>query len=286
MLHKQGLDDQIIMLLRLRTHSKDLESWTAMVERLRKPKREVTIALAGKYTDYKDAYKSVSESLVHAGIANDARVHVRFIETTDRDLESKLADVGGILVPGGFGDRGIEGKIQVARMAREGRIPYLGLCLGMQVAVIEFARNVLKLAGAHSTEFAARTRYPVIDLLPEQKAVKAKGASMRLGTYECAVKKGSLAHRAYGTATVQERHRHRYEVNNKFRKLLEDSGLCVTGTYAAKNLVEIVELRDHPWFLAVQFHPEFKSRPESPHPLFRDFVAAALVRSAQQAHAR
>jgi CTP synthase len=284
MLHKQGLDDQIIMLLRLRTHSKDLESWTAMVERLRKPKREVTIALAGKYTDCKDAYKSVSEALVHGGIANEARVHVRFIETTGRDLESKLADVGGILVPGGFGDRGIEGKIQVARLAREGGIPYFGLCLGMQVAVIEFARNVLKLAGAHSTEFDARTRHPVIDLLPEQKAVKALGASMRLGAYECAVKKGSLAHRAYGAAAVRERHRHRYEVNNRFRKRLEDAGLRVSGTYAAKNLVEIVELRDHPWFLAVQFHPEFKSRPEFPHPLFRDFVAAALARTARQAH--
>ncbi|MBI5241595.1 MAG: CTP synthase [Elusimicrobia bacterium] len=286
MLHKQGLDDQIIMLLRLRTHSKDLESWTAMVERLRQPKREVSIALAGKYTDYKDAYKSVSEALVHAGIAHSARVHVRYVETTDHDLEAQLADVGGILVPGGFGDRGIEGKIEVVRLAREGRIPYFGLCLGMQVAVIEFARNVLKLADAHSTEFDAHSRYPVIDLLPEQKTVKDKGATMRLGTYECAIKKGSLAHKAYGSAAVKERHRHRYEVNNKFRKLLEDSGLCVAGTYAAKNLVEIIELRDHPWFLAVQFHPEFKSRPEAPHPLFRDFVAAALARTASQAHAR
>jgi CTP synthase len=286
MLHKQGLDDQIIMLLRLRTHSKDLESWTSMVERLRRPKRETVIALAGKYTDYKDAYKSVSEALVHAGIANDSRVQVRYIETTEHDLEAKLADVGGILVPGGFGDRGIEGKIEVVRLAREKRIPFLGLCLGMQVAVIEFARNVLKMADAHSTEFDAHSRYPVIDLLPEQKAVQSKGATMRLGTYECAVKKGSLAHRAYGAATVRERHRHRYEVNNKFRKLLEDSGLCVAGVFAAKNLVEIVELRDHPWFLAVQFHPEFKSRPEAPHPLFRDFVAAALARTASQVHAR
>ena len=278
------------MLLRLRTHSKDLESWTAMVELLRQPRREVTIALAGKYTDYKDAYKSVNESLVHAGIANDARVNVRYLETTDPELASKLADVGGILVPGGFGDRGVEGKIQVVRLAREGGIPYLGLCLGLQVAVIEFARHVLKLAGAHSTEFDARTRTAVIDLLPEQKAVKAMGASMRLGTYECAVKKGSLAHRAYGTTTVHERHRHRYEVNNKYRKLLEASGLAVTGVYPARNLVEIIELRGHPWFVAAQFHPEFKSRPEHPHPLFRDFVAAALARSdgagAPPSHAR
>ncbi|MDD5627875.1 MAG: CTP synthase [Elusimicrobia bacterium] len=286
MLHKQGLDDQIIMLLRLRTHSKDLESWTAMVERLRKPKREVTIALAGKYTDYKDAYKSVNESLVHAGIAHSARVHVRFVETTDPDLESKLAGAGGILVPGGFGDRGVEGKIEVARLARENRIPYLGLCLGMQVAVIEFARNVLKLKDAHSTEFDPRTRHPVIDLLPEQKAVRAKGATMRLGTYECAVRKDTLAHQAYGCAAVKERHRHRYEFNNKFRKPMEEAGLVVSGTYAAKSLVEIVELKGHPWFLAVQFHPEFKSRPEAPHPLFRDFVAAALERTSPQAYAR
>jgi len=276
---KQGLDDQIIMLLRLRTHSKDMASWTEMVDRLYRPKREVTIALAGKYTDYKDAYKSVNEALIHAGIANEARISIRFLDTTDPDIRAKLADVGGILVPGGFGDRGIEGKIQVAQLAREARIPYFGLCLGLQVAVIEFARNVLKLADANSTEFDARTRYPVIDLLPEQKAVKEKGASMRLGTYECAVKKGSLAHRAYGLTSVSERHRHRFEVNNKFRKLIEESGLLVTGTHAPKNLVEIVELKDHPWFLAVQFHPEFKSRPEAPHPLFRDFIAAALTRA-------
>jgi len=284
--HKQGLDDQIIKLLHLRARSQDLKSWTGLVERLQRPKREVTVALAGKYTDYKDAYKSVNESLVHAGIANEARVNVRFLETTDPDIPSQLADVGGILVPGGFGDRGIEGKIQAARLARESRIPYLGLCLGLQVAVIEFARNALKLADANSTEFDPRTRHPVIDLLPGQKALQAKGASMRLGTYECALKKGSLAHRAYGAAAVRERHRHRYEVNNKFRKPLEDSGLLVTGTHAAKNLVEIIELRDHPWFVAVQFHPEFRSRPENPHPLFRDFVAAALARTAAPSHAR
>ncbi|MDD5657288.1 MAG: CTP synthase [Elusimicrobia bacterium] len=283
---KQGLDDQIIMLLRLRTRSKDMEGWTAMVKRLYGAERGVTIALAGKYTDYKDAYKSVNESLLHAGIANDARIDIRFLDTSDPDVESKLSDVGGILVPGGFGDRGVEGKIHVAQLAREARIPYLGLCLGMQVAVIEFARGVLKLAGANSTEFDPRTRYPVIDLMPDQKGVSAKGATMRLGTYSCALKKGSLAHKAYGTASVSERHRHRFEFNNKFRKLFEDSGLQVTGTHAAKNLVEIVELRDHPFFVAVQFHPEFKSRPEAPHPLFRDFIAAALARRSLPAHAR
>ncbi|MBI4677909.1 MAG: CTP synthase, partial [Elusimicrobia bacterium] len=277
--HRQGLDDQVVMLLRLRTHSKDLQEWSTVVQRLKNPKHEVQIALAGKYTDYKDAYKSVHEALVHGGIANDCRITVRYLDTADPGILDELKGVHGILVPGGFGDRGIEGKIRAATLAREERIPFFGLCLGLQIAVIEFGRSVLKLAGAHSTEFDPKTRYPVIDLLPEQKGVSAKGATMRLGTYECALKKGSLAHKAYGAPSVCERHRHRYEVNNKFRKLFEDAGLQVTGAYVPKNLAEIVELRDHPWFLAAQFHPEFKSRPEKPHPLFCDFVAAALARA-------
>ena len=277
--HKQGLDDQILMLLRLRTQSQDLESWETVVKRLKNPKHEVTIALAGKYTDYKDAYKSVNEALVHGGIANEAKVKIHFLDTTDPKIHEQLEGVHGILVPGGFGDRGIEGKIRVAQLAREKKIPYFGLCLGLQIAVIEFARNVLKLTGAHSTEFDQKSRYPVIDLLPEQKTVKDKGATMRLGTYECTLKKGSLAHKAYGTLNISERHRHRFEVNNKFRKLIEDAGMLVAGLHATKNLVEIVELKDHPWFVACQFHPEFKSRPEAPHPLFRDFVAACVERS-------
>ncbi len=282
--HKQGLDDQIMMLLRLRTQSKDLDSWNEVVRRLKNPKREIVVALAGKYTDYKDAYKSVNEALVHGGIANEAKVKIRFLDTTDPKIHEQLEGVHGILVPGGFGDRGIEGKIRVAQLAREKKIPYFGLCLGLQIAVIEFSRNVLKLAGAHSTEFDQKSRYPVIDLLPEQKTVKDKGATMRLGTYECTLKKGSLAHRAYGALNISERHRHRFEVNNKFRKLLEDAGLNIAGIHAPKNLVEIVELKDHPWFLATQFHPEFKSRPEAPHPLFRDFVAACVERA--ETHAR
>ncbi|UPT75969.1 MAG: CTP synthase [Elusimicrobiota bacterium] len=277
--HKQGLDDQIMMLLRLRTQSKDLDSWTKVVDRLKHPKREVVVAMAGKYTDYKDAYKSVNEALVHGGIANEAKVKIRFLDTTDPKIGEQLDGVHGILVPGGFGDRGIEGKIRVAQIAREKKIPYFGLCLGLQIAVIEFSRNVLKLAGAHSTEFDQKTRYPVIDLLPEQKTVKDKGATMRLGTYECTLKKGSLSHKAYGTLQISERHRHRYEVNNKFRKLLEDAGLSIAGLHAPKNLVEIVELKDHPWYVACQFHPEFKGRPEAPHPLFRDFVAAMVERA-------
>ena len=277
--HKQGLDDQILMMLRLRTQAKDLDSWNQVVNRLKNPKHEVVIALAGKYTDYKDAYKSVNEALIHGGIANEAKVRIRFLDTTDPKIHEQLDGVHGILVPGGFGDRGIEGKIRVAQLARENKIPYFGLCLGLQIAVIEFSRNVLKLNGAHSTEFDAKSRYPVIDLLPEQKNVKNMGASMRLGVYECTLKKGSLAHEAYGTLNISERHRHRFEVNNKFRKLIEDAGMVVSGTHAPKNLVEIVELKDHPWFVATQFHPEFKSRPEDPHPLFRDFVAAAVARA-------
>ena len=277
--HKQGLDDQIMMLLRLRTQAKDLDSWTKLVDRLKHPKREIVIALAGKYTDYKDAYKSVNEALVHGGIANEAKVKIRFLDTTDPQITEQLEGVHGILVPGGFGDRGIEGKIKVAQLARENKIPYFGLCLGLQIAVIEFSRNVLKLAGAHSTEFDQKARYPVIDILPEQKAIKDKGATMRLGTYECTLKKGSLSHKAYGSLQISERHRHRFEVNNKFRKLLEDAGLTIAGLHAPKNLVEIVELKDHPWFVACQFHPEFKSRPEAPHPLFRDFVAACVERA-------
>ena len=277
--HKQGLDDQIIMMLRLRTKAKDLDSWNEVVRRLKNPKHEIVVALAGKYTDYKDAYKSVNEALVHGGIANETKVQIRFLDTTDPDIHKQLEGVHGILVPGGFGDRGIEGKIRAAQLAREEKIPYFGLCLGLQIAVIEFARNVLKLSGAHSTEFNPKSRYPVIDLLPGQKAVKDKGATMRLGTYECTLKKGSLAHKAYGSLNISERHRHRFEVNDKFRKLLEDAGLTVAGLHAPKNLVEIVELKDHPWFLATQFHPEFKSRPEAPHPLFRDFVAACVARA-------
>jgi CTP synthase len=281
---KQGLDEQITMLLRLRTQARDMDSWNDVVRRLKSPRHHVTIAMAGKYTDYKDAYKSVNEALLHGGIANETKVHIRFLDTTDPEIHKKLEDVHGILVPGGFGDRGIEGKIRVAQLARENKIPYFGLCLGLQIAVIEFCRNVLKLSGAHSTEFDPKTKHPVIDLLPEQKSVKDMGATMRLGTYECAVRKGSLAHKAYGSTTINERHRHRYEVNNKFRKMFEEAGLSATGVHTPKNLVEIVELEGHPFFLAVQFHPEFKSRPEKPHPLFADFVAACVERSKHTDH--
>jgi CTP synthase len=276
---RQGLDEQILMLLRQRAPVRDLASWSRFVERCKAPRETVPIAIAGKYTEVKDAYKSIHEALVHAGATNGVRVDARYVDVGRSGIDEELASAGGVLVPGGFGDRGIDGKLRAVQIARERGIPFLGICLGMQLAVIEFSRNVLKLAGADSTEFAPKTRYPVIDLLPEQKSVKAKGATMRLGAYPCALRKDSRAYKAYGTALVHERHRHRYEFNNRFRKLLEGSGMLVTGVHAPRNLVEIVELRDHPWFLASQFHPEFKSRPETPHPLFVDFVAAAARRS-------
>ncbi|TBR19171.1 CTP synthase [bacterium] len=278
---KQGLDEQVLMVLRTRASQMDFEPWKNLVDRLKNPKYEVRIALAGKYTEIKDAYKSVDEALIHGGVAHDARVRIKYVDTTGpaADVDAALEEADGILVPGGFGDRGIEGKLRAVQVARERGIPYFGLCLGMQLAVIEFARNVLKLGAANSTEFDQKTRYPVIDILPEQKAVTDKGATMRLGSYPCAVRKGSLAHKAYGSLTVSERHRHRFELNNKFRRLIEEGGLQVTGVYQPKNLAEIVELRDHPWFLATQFHPEFKSRPEAPHPLFASFIGASLDRA-------
>ena len=285
---RQALDEQVLMLLRKRAPTRDMETWRALVEKIKNPRREVAIALAGKYTELKDAYKSVHEALLHGGIANDARVHVRYVDVQSPRLEADLEGMHGILVPGGFGDRGIEGKLRVIRYARERGVPFFGLCLGLQLTVIEFARNVLGLAGANSTEFAPKTRHPVIDLLPEQKRVKDKGASMRLGAYSCALRKGTLAQRTYGAALVHERHRHRFEYNSRFRQALEKAGLLVSGVHAPKNLPEIVELKGHPWFLAVQFHPEFKSRPERPHPLFAGFVGAALERAqeAPLAHAK
>jgi CTP synthase len=283
---KQGVDEQVLMLLRQRASTKSFDGWKSLVEKIKNPAEEVKIALAGKYTELKDAYKSVHEALLHGGLANNARVKIEYVDTGAADLEEKLEDADGVLVPGGFGDRGIEGKLAAIRIAREKEIPYFGLCLGMQMAVIEFARNVLKLEGANSTEFDENTRYPVIDLLPEQKNVEDKGATMRLGSYECLLKKGSLAAQCYKASKIEERHRHRYEFNNKFKKLLEDSGLLVTGRYAEKDLAEIVELKDHPWFLASQFHPEFKSRPEFPHPLFVSFVQAAVKRARARGRTR
>ncbi len=251
------------------------------VDVLRSADQTVTIGVAGKYTQLKDAYKSIWDALIHAGVANGVKVEIKYVDVERPDLEDQLAKVDGILIPGGFGDRGSEGKIDTVRYARENNVPFFGLCLGMQIAVIEFARNVCGLTGANSTEFNRRTKHPVIDLLPEQRKIRNMGATMRLGAYPCMLKPGTFSRRAYGKARISERHRHRYELNNKYRRTLEKHGMTIAGEYEKKRLGEIVEISDHPWFVATQFHPEFKSRPLRAHPLFRDFVKAAKQRSNQ-----
>lgn len=280
-LKKEGLDEVVAKKLGFDGRKADLSEWEAMVEKVKNPSNKVTIALVGKYVELHDAYLSVAEALCHGGIANDARVDIKWVhseelESDGTDIKEVLADVSGILVPGGFGDRGIEGKIKAIRYARENKIPFFGICLGMQCAVIEFARNVCGLKGAHSTEFEPKTLYPVIDLMPEQKGVKEKGGTMRLGKYPCRLVPGTKAFEAYGEEMIDERHRHRYEFNNDYRDTLGRSGMVIAGQSPDGRLVEIIEIKDHPWFVGVQFHPEFKSRPNRPHPLFRDFVKAAL----------
>jgi len=276
----QGLDKIILKHFGLKCTSTDLKGWQSkVVERAVSPRKKVEIAVVGKYIGLQDAYKSIYESIVHAGIYNDTKVIVHKIDSEDieKDGPSKfLKGVSGILIPGGFGYRGIEGKIAAIKFARENNIPFLGLCLGMQCAVIEFARNVCGLKKANSSEFDNKTPHPVISLLKEQKMVKDIGGTMRLGAYPCSIKKGTLAYRAYKKTSISERHRHRYEFNNKYRKLLEKKGIILSGLYPKKNLVEMVEIKDHPFFIAVQFHPEFKSKPDRAHPLFREFITTAL----------
>ena len=282
--HAGGLDDLVVDMLGLPDKSvqpPDLASWNEFVRRVTRPEKQTEIAVVGKYTHVRDAYKSIIEAFVHAGAANKARVNLRWVESTE--IESKgaaalLGDVDGILVPGGFGERGVEGKIAAVQYARERSVPFFGICLGMQVATIEFARHVVGWADAHSSEFDSGSEHKVIDLLADQAGVVEKGGTMRLGAYKCALREGSLAARAYGTPEVSERHRHRYELNNKYAQQLTSRGLVLSGKCVGRELVEIVELPDHPWFLAVQFHPELRSRPHDPHPLFRDFVRASLER--------
>jgi len=278
--HHGGLDQLIVRGLGLEAGDPDLKSWNDYVARVKKPERACTIAIVGKYTHVRDAYKSIIEAFVHAGAANRARVELRWVESTDleqRPAAELLGDVDGILVPGGFGERGSEGKIAAVRLARERSIPYFGICLGMQIATIEFARDVVGWDDANSSEFDSATEHKVVDLLPDQAGLD-KGGTMRLGSYRCALREGSLAARAYGKPEVEERHRHRYEFNNKYAAPLQSRGLVLSGRCVGRELVEIIELPDHPWFLAVQFHPELKSRPHDPHPLFVDFVRAALER--------
>lgn len=276
----QILDEIILSHFKLICRFSDLKDWEkSVVEKVLNPRDKVVIALVGKYIALQDAYKSIYESLIHAGIHNNAKVEIRKIDSEDIEKHTAarfLSDVSGILVPGGFGYRGIEGKIKAIKFARENKIPFLGLCLGMQCAVIEFARNVCGLKEANSTEFKPKTKYPVISLLEEQKKISGLGGTMRLGAYPCRIKKGTLAYMVYGKGLIQERHRHRYEFNNKYRKLLEKKGMAFSGIYPKGNLVEMIEVKKHPYFIAVQFHPEFKSKPDQAHPLFREFIKAAL----------
>jgi hypothetical protein len=281
-LHAEGLDEYLVRHLRLDSKAKepDLSEWRALVERIRSPRRKVRIAVVGKYINLPDAYLSVTQALQHAGFHHKVEVEVVWCasdELEDPRARKVLETVDGVLVPGGFGIRGVEGKVEAIRFARERRVPYLGICLGLQTAVIEIARNLAGLEGANSSEFEADTPYPVIDLLPDQRRIADKGGTMRLGLDPCRLVKGTLAERAYGDGLVFERHRHRYEVNNRFRRRLEDAGLVFSGTSPDGRLVEMIELPDHPWFVAGQFHPEFRSRPTRPHPLFRDFVGAATA---------
>ncbi len=277
-LKEQNLDKILLRKLKLKQRKCDISNWAKLVEKFETMENKITIAIAGKYTQLKDAYKSILEALIHAGIHNEVGVNIRYVNVEEKDFYEKLKDVSGIIVPGGFGERGVEGKIDIIKYARENKVPFLGICLGMQCAVIEFARNVCRLKGANSTEFDSRTQYPVIDLMEDQKMVKYKGGTMRLGMYLCKIKKGTLANKIYRTNKIYERHRHRYEVNHKFIPIIEKNGLLVSGRHPFGNLAEIVELSsryDHPFFIAVQFHPEFRSRFEVPHPIFYNLVKVA-----------
>ena len=279
LLEREGLCRVVCRKLGLNAGEPDMRHWHELVEQIHRATRPVTIALVGKYTELHDAYLSVAESLFHAGTACGAQVDIRWVDSqhlTAENIADALAGCKGILVPGGFGDRGIEGMILAAQYARENRIPYLGICLGMQIAAIEFARDVLGYADADSTEFSPDTRHPVIDLMPDQQGNLPKGGTMRLGAYPCELAEGSRMRQVYGTVSLRERHRHRYEFNNAFREAFAENGMRIAGTSPDGRLVEAVELPDHPFFLAVQFHPEFKSRPNKAHPLFAGFIRAAL----------
>ena len=288
-LHAEGLDQLVCDLLHLKTPAPDLADWRKFVERVVSPKRRIKIAVIGKYMDVRDAYKSIYESLTHAAASEDCGIDLKLIdaESLERGVDAQLKDVAGVLIPGGFGARGVEGKINAARYAREHNIPFLGLCLGMQVATIEFARHVCGIENANSTEFQRDTREPVISLLEEQRGVRNKGASMRLGTWPTNIVKGMLAEKIYGDTEVTERHRHRYEFNMKYRDRMNAEGFVISGTSPDGTLAELIELRDHPYFVGCQYHPEFQSKPNKPHPLFKGFIHASLGRQTSLAtHAR
>jgi CTP synthase len=291
--HQEGLDDKIIELLNIWTRAPQLDNWEELIRKIKAPKHSITISVVGKYVDLTESYKSLNEALYHGGIANDCKVNLNFVDSEKLNsgtCNQMLADADGILVPGGFGERGIEGKICAANFSRVNNVPYFGICLGMQIAVIEFARHVAGLENANSSEFDKNTPHPVIYLMREwfdersqtvQKRddLSEKGATMRLGAYSCRIENNSMASKAYQKEKISERHRHRYEFNNEFLDQLKEAGMVISGTSPNGELVEIVEIGDHPWFLGCQFHPEFKSRPMEPHPLFRDFIGASLKNS-------
>jgi len=298
--HREGLDEKITQLLNIWAKKPDLSQWEEIVDIIRNPEKTVDIAVVGKYVKLQDSYKSLNEAIVHGGIANNARINIHYVDSEDlekdEDPSIQFQGVHGILVPGGFGDRGIEGKIKAIQYARENKIPYFGLCLGMQLAVIEIGRHLGGFKDAHSTEFNEETSCPLIYLIEEwidreskiqkRDRFSDKGATMRLGAYPCKIKSGSIALKAYSQELINERHRHRYEFNMAFRKKLEGCGLSVTGISPDGQFVEIIELKNHPWFLACQFHPEFKSKPFSPHPLFRDFIKASLKQKQERQRCR
>ena len=278
--HKEGLDDIILESLRIWTKEPDLSKWENIISKIKKLKYKTTIGVVGKYIDLKDAYKSLHEALYHASYEANTHLTIKYIDSEELEQSSAkklLSGCDGILVPGGFGDRGFEGKISAIQYARENNVPFFGICLGLQMAIIEYARNVLNLVDANSTEVNPSTKNPVIDLMEDQKSITDKGGTMRLGSWKCNVKKETLCHSVYKSENIDERHRHRYELNNKYLNMLEDNGLVASGKNNDTNLVEVVEIKDHPWFLGVQFHPEYKSTVLSPHPLFVSFVNAAIL---------
>ena len=291
--HEDGLDEKIVKSLHIWTRAPRLGDWQDFVDRFKRPQFSVTIGIVGKYVDLTESYKSLNEALYHGGVPNDTKVHLQFIDSEKIDESNSreiLGKLDGILVPGGFGPRGVEGKVVAAKFARENKVPYFGICLGMQIAVIEFARHIAGMSHANSTEFDKKTKYPVIYLMREwlnertgeverRDVDSDKGGTLRLGAYPCKLHKDTFAYEAYGEEAISERHRHRYEFNNEFMEVLKEKGLVISGTSPNGSLVEIVEIQDHPWYLGCQFHPEFKSKPMKPHPLFVDFIRASLKKS-------
>ena len=276
--NKEGLDNKITRKLNMWTKAPDLSGWEAVLERIKNPKGEVTISIVGKYVNLVESYKSLNEALIHGGIANERKVNLNYVDAEELEkngASSMLSGSDGILVPGGFGSRGVEGKIAAAGYARKNNIPYFGICLGMQLAMCEFLRTECGFGDANSTEFNSETNCPIIDLMPDQKNIDKMGGTMRLGAYECAIVSDSFAYKSYKTSPIMERHRHRYEFNNKYRKEVEEKGILISGINPQRDLVEIIEIPDHKWFLGCQFHPEFKSKPMKPHPLFVSFIEAA-----------